>query len=158
MAEERSFLQKLLKPTEEEKRNIIEQIEEGRKYARILDEEGFRSLVTRIAEQEALDQGQTEEEVLQNRQKVDQFLKTNKSIINKFIPSNKEDEIESNKSFFGSAKAAEPDEIPEIKKSKQRSVGIQPDEFNEVSTGESVANAIVSGAIKIPQGFVNFEL
>jgi len=120
VAEERSFLQKLLKPTEEEKRNIIEQIEEGRKYARILDEEGFRSLVTRIAEQEALDQGQTEEEVLENRKKVDQFLKTNKSIINKFIPSGKEDEIESNKSFFGSAKAAEPDEIPEIKNTTQR--------------------------------------
>ena len=156
MAEERSFLQKLLKPTEEEKRNIIEQIEEGRKYARILDEEGFRSLVTRIAEQEALDQGQTEEEVLQNKQKVDQFLKTNKSIINKFIPSGKADEIESNKNLFGSAQAAEPDDIPEITKSKQRSIGIQKDEFNEVSTGESVANAIVSGLIKIPQGFVNF--
>ena len=42
MAEERSFLQKLLNPTEEEKRKIIEGIEEGRKYSRILDKEGFR--------------------------------------------------------------------------------------------------------------------
>ena len=73
MAEERNFFQKLLNPTEEEKRKIIEGIEEGRKYSRILDKEGFKGLVTRIAEQEALDQGQTEEEVLQNREKVEQF-------------------------------------------------------------------------------------
>ena len=66
MAEERNFFQKLLNPTEEEKRKIIEGIEEGRKYSRILDKEGFKGLITRIAEQEALDQGQTEEEVLQN--------------------------------------------------------------------------------------------
>jgi hypothetical protein len=155
MAEERSFLQKLLNPTEEEKRKIIEGIEEGRKYSRILDKEGFKGLVTRIAEQEALDQGQTEEEVLQNREKVEQFLKTNDSVINKFIPTGKVAEIESNKNLFGSAQAAEPEEIPEIKKEK-RSVGIQANEFNEISTGESVANAVVSGLIKIPQGFVNF--
>ena len=155
MAEERSFLQKLINPTEEEKRNIIEQIEEGRKYARILDKEGFKAFVTRVAEQEALDQGQTEEEVLENRKKVEQLLKTDDSVINKFIPTGKVAEIESNKGFFGSAQAAEPDEIPEIKKEK-RSVGIPTDEFNDISTGESVANAIVSGLIKIPQGFINF--
>ena len=33
---------------------------------------------------------------------------------------------------------------------------IPVNEFNEISTGESVANAMVSGLIKIPQGFVNF--
>ena len=49
MAEERSFLQKLLNPTEEEKQNIIRQIEEGRKYARILDKEGFKDFFTRVA-------------------------------------------------------------------------------------------------------------
>ena len=155
MAEERNFFQKLLNPTEEEKRKIIEGIEEGRKYSRILDKEGFKGLITRIAEQEALDQGQTEEEVLENKNKVAQFLKTNDSVINKFIPTGKVAEIENNKGFFGSAQADEPEEIPEIKKDK-RSVGIKADEFNEISTGESVANAMVSGLIKIPQGFVNF--
>jgi len=155
VAEERNFFQKLLNPTEEEKRKIIEGIEEGRKYRQILDKEGFKGLVTRIAEQEALDQGQTEEEVLQNRNKVTQFLKTNDSIIDKFIPTGKVAEIENNKGFFGSAQAAEPEEIPEIKKEK-RSLGIPVNEFNEISTGESVANAMVSGLIKIPQGFVNF--
>ena len=47
MAEERNFFQKLLNPTEEEKNNIIKQIEEGRKYSRILDKEGFKGLITR---------------------------------------------------------------------------------------------------------------
>ena len=155
MAEERNFFQKLLNPTEEEKRKIIEGIEEGRKYSRILDKEGFKGLITRIAEQEALDQGQTEKEVLENRNKVTQFLKTNDSVINKFIPTGKVAEIENNKGFFGSAQADEPEEIPEIKKEK-RSLGIPVNEFNEISTGESVANAMVSGLIKIPQGFVNF--
>ena len=155
MAEERNFFQKLLNPTEEEKRKIIEGIEEGRKYSRILDKEGFKGLITRIAEQEALDQGQTEKEVLENRNKVTQFLKTNDSVINKFIPTGKVAEIENNKGFFGSAQADEPEEIPEIKKEK-RSIGIPVNEFNEISTGESVANAMVSGLIKIPQGFVNF--
>lgn len=41
-------------------------------------------------------------------------------------------------------------------KEQERSIGIPAEEFNEVTTSQSIGSAVQSGLIKIPKGVINF--
>lgn len=147
---ERSLFSKLFNPTEEEKEEIIKGVKEGQKYLNILSEEGFSGFVTRVAEEELLDQGVSEKEIRQRSKEAEEFRK--KSLMPKigdFFVSPTDKKKTKVRAVERGDKEIEIVEEP-------RSVGIPADEFNEISTSQSIGSAIQSGLIKIPKGVVNF--
>ena len=147
---ERSLFSKLLNPTEEEREEITSGVKEGQKFLNILSEEGFSGFVKRIAEEELKDQGVSEKEIRQRGKEVEKFEKKAAMpkiadfIISPKAPAKKETVV------------VEEDERTFNVKEQERSIGIPSDEFNEVTTSQSIGSAIQSGLIKIPKGVINF--
>jgi hypothetical protein len=60
---ERSLLDKLINPTQDEKDTIISGIKEGQKFIDIVREEGIEGLAKRIAEKKLKEQGVPERKI-----------------------------------------------------------------------------------------------
>ena len=137
-------------PSDETRKAIEENLEEGQLYSRIIGEEGIDGLLIRLKEEELLNEGLSAEEV---RKRVSEENKYSK--LSSLLPKDV--------SLFGEAQAAqteakkeskvieEPIEYKEVKK-----VGLGDKDDYEVGLGESLTGAVVSGAIKIPKGVINF--
>ena len=137
-------------PSEDTKKAIAENYEEGQLYSRIIGEEGIDGLITRLREEELLNEGLSEEDVKKRIKEEKKYTK-----LSSLLPKDL--------ALFGEAKAGqaeaaektidieEPVKFKEIKK-----VGLGDKDDYEVGLGESLTAGVVSGAIKIPKGIINF--
>lgn len=147
---ERSLFEKLINPTEEEKEEILSGVKEGQKYLNILNKEGFSGFVKRAAEEELIEQGLPEKEIRKRAKEVEKFEKKSAMpkiadfIISPKAPAKKKTVL------------VEEDERTFDIKEQERSIGIPAEEFNEVTTSQSIGSAVQSGLIKIPKGVINF--
>jgi len=137
-------------PSDDTRRAIEENLEEGQLYNRIIGEEGIDGLLIRLKEEELLNEGLSEEDVKKRIKEENKYTKLS-SLLPKDV------------SLFGEAKAAQAEakqEIEDIDESikykEVEKVGLGDKDDYEVGLGESLTGAVVSGAIKIPKGIVNF--
>ena len=137
-------------PSDETRRAIEENLEEGKLYSRIIGEEGIDGLVTRLKEEELLNEGLSTEDVKKRIKEEKKYTKLS-SLLPKDV------------SLFGEAQAAQAEakkdieDIEEPVKFKEvKKVGLGDKDDYEVGLGESLSGAVVSGAIKIPKGIINF--
>ena len=137
-------------PSDDTRKAIEENLEEGKLYNRILGEEGVDGLLIRLREEELLNEGVPEAEVSKRIKEENKYTKLS-SLLPKDV------------SLFGEAKAAQAEAKKEsididepIKYKEVEKVGLGDKDDYEVGLGESLSGAVVSGAIKIPKGIVNF--
>ena len=135
-------------PSDETRKIIEENLEEGKLYSRIVGEEGIDSLISRLREEELLNEGLSEEDVKKRIKEEKKYTKLS-SLIPKEV------------ALFGEAQAAkaeakkETEEIDEPVKFKEvKQVGLGDKDDYEVGLGESLTGAVVSGAIKIGRAHV----
>ena len=130
---------------------IEEGIEEGRLYSRIIGEEGVDGLITRLAEEELLNQGLSEDEVKKRISEEKKYTKLSSILPKDFA-------------LFGEAKAARIEaeeekkklEEPEVKFKEPEKVGLGTEDDYEIGLGQSMTGALMSSVIKIPKGVINF--
>ena len=130
---------------------IEEGIEEGRLYSRIIGEEGVDGLITRLAEEELLNQGLSEDEVRKRISEEKKYTKLSSILPKDFA-------------LFGEAKAARIEaeeetkklEEPEVKFKEPERVGLGTEDDYEIGLGQSMTGALMSSVIKIPKGVINF--
>ena len=137
-------------PSEDTRKVIEENLEEGQLYSRIIGEEGIDGLLTRLKEEELLNEGLSAEDVKKRIKEEKKYSK-----LSQLIPKDV--------SLFGEAKAAqeevkkEVEDIDEPVKFKEvEKIGLGDKDDYEVGLGESITGAVVSGGIKIPKGIINF--
>ena len=137
-------------PSDDTRKAIEENLEEGKLYNRIIGEEGIDGLLIRLREEELLNEGVPEAEVSKRIKEENKYTK-----LSQLIPKDV--------SLFGEAKAAQAEAKKEsididepIKYKEVEKVGLGDKDDYEVGLGESLTGAVVSGAIKIPKGIVNF--
>ena len=137
-------------PSDDTRKAIEENLEEGKLYNRIIGEEGVDGLLIRLREEELLNKGVPEAEVSKRIKEENKYTKLS-SLLPKDV------------SLFGEAKAAQAEAKKEsididepIKYKEVEKVGLGDKDDYEVGLGESLTGAVVSGAIKIPKGIVNF--
>ena len=148
---ERSLLDKLINPTQDEKDEIITGIKEGQKFINIVREEGIEGLAKRLAEEKLKEEGVPERKIRKRGVEVEEFLDQDKSVIGQttnFILDSTDRADKQTILDDGTA----PPEVEVV----ERSVGIPEDEFNEIATSQSIGAGVASGIIKIPKGLVNF--
>ena len=141
---ERSFFQKLIKPTAEEKEEFKKSQQRSKKIIDLLEEEGLFKTQQILKEQEALDAGVPEEEV--NKMASDFDKKAVMPKIEKFLKNPIDNSVKAVTGVFKEPKVEE----------EPRDPGLPPETNNEVSLSDSIGGAINSGLIKIPKGVVNF--
>ena len=71
---ERSLLDKLINPTQDEKDTIISGIKEGQKFIDIVREEGIQGLAKRLAEEKLKEEGVPERKIRARGREVEEFL------------------------------------------------------------------------------------
>ena len=76
---ERSLLDKLINPTQDEKDTIISGIKEGQKFIDIVREEGIQGLAKRLAEEKLKEEGVPERKIRARGREVEEFLDQDKS-------------------------------------------------------------------------------
>jgi hypothetical protein len=137
-------------PSEDTRKTIEENIEEGKLYSRIIGEEGVDGLITRLREEELLNEGLSTEEINKRIKAENKYTKASQ-LLPKDI------------ALFGEAKAAKAEAVEDVEKidkplkfKEVKKVGLGDKEDYEVGLGESLTGAVVSGAIKIPKGIINF--
>jgi hypothetical protein len=137
-------------PSEDTRKAIEENIEEGKLYSRIIGEEGVDGLITRLREEELLNEGLSTEEINKRIKAENKYTKASQ-LLPKDI------------ALFGEAKAAKAEAVEDVEKidkplkfKEVKKVGLGDKEDYEVGLGESLTGAVVSGAIKIPKGIINF--
>ena len=137
-------------PSEDTRKVIEENLEEGKLYSRIIGEEGIDGLLTRLKEEELLNEGLSEEDVKKRIKEENKYTKLSQ-LISKDV------------SLFGEAKAAQEEVKKEIKDIDEpvefkevEKVGLGDKDDYEVGLGQSLTGAVVSGGIKIPKGIINF--
>ena len=138
-------------PSDDTRKAIEENLEEGKLYNRIIGEEGVDGLLIRLREEELLNEGVPEAEVSKRIKEENKYTKLS-SLLPKDV------------SLFGEAKAAQAEAKKEsididepIKYKEVEKVGLGDKDDYEVGLGESLTGAVVSGAIKIPKGIVILE-
>ena len=135
-------------PSEETREAILKGIEAGKRDVRILKDEGPEALELRRKEQEFIELGHDDE--------------TAKELAANAIANDKRFRIiPKDINFIGDAKAStidteetETEEVKDIK--KVDSVGLGEKEDYEVGLGQSLTGGVVSAAIKLPKGIINF--
>ena len=158
MAEDRSLLEKIVKPTDEEVEKLDKVQNLGQKAARILREEGYINFELRTLSEKALQDGISSEDIKKKLPKVrETLLKEGGAkvrILNFLYPGKgSRFDIDDQKREF---------EFEKQKDSKDKGkgiteqVGIPSDKYSETSLNESLAGASLSGLIKIPKGVINF--
>ena len=137
-------------PSDETRRAIEENLEEGKLYNRIIGEEGIDGLITKLREEELLNEGLSIEDVKKRISEEKKYTKLS-SLLPKDV------------ALFGEAKAAQAEAKKDIEKIDEpikfkevEKVGLGDKDDYEVGLGESLTGAVVSGAIKIPKGVINF--
>ena len=137
-------------PSEDTRKVIEENLEEGKLYNRIIGEEGIDGLIKRLREEELLNEGLSEEDVKKRIKEEKKYTRLS-SLLSKDV------------ALFGEAKAAQEEakkqseDIDEpIKFKEVEKVGLGDKDDYEVGLGESITGAVVSGGIKIPKGIINF--
>ena len=137
-------------PSEDTRKVIEENLEEGKLYNRIIGEEGVDGLIKRLREEELLNEGLSEEDVKKRIKEEKKYTRLS-SLLSKDV------------ALFGEAKAAQAEakkqseDIDEpIKFKEVEKVGLGDKDDYEVGLGESLTGAVVSGGIKIPKGIINF--
>ena len=138
-------------PSPETREKIEENLEEGQLYSRIIGEEGIDGLLIRLREEELLNEGVPENEVSKRIAEENKYKK-----LSQLLPKDV--------SLFGEAKAAQAEakeataklEEPDVKYAEPERVGLGDKDDYEVGLGESMSSAVISGAIKIPKGVINF--
>ena len=141
---ERNILEKLIFPTEEERKAFKEKQERSKSIIESLEEDGLLKTQQLVKEQEALDAGVPEDEVKKMATEFDEKAVMPK--IEKFLKDPIDNTVKAVKGVFKEPKVKE----------EPREPGLPPESNNEVSTSDSIGNAINSGLIKIPKGVVNF--
>ena len=158
MAEDRSLLEKIVKPTDEEVEKLDKVQNLGQKAARILREEGYINFELRKLSEKALQDGISSKDIKKKLPKVrETLLKEGGAkvrILNFLYPGKgSRFDIDDQKREF---------EFEKQKDSKDKGkgiteqVGIPSDKYSETSLNESLAGASLSGLIKIPKGVINF--
>jgi hypothetical protein len=158
MAEDRSLLEKIVKPTDEEVEKLDKIQNLGQKAARILREEGYINFELRKLSEKALQDGISSKDIKKKLPKVrETLLKEGGAkvrILNFLYPGKgSRFDIDDQKREF---------EFEKQKDSKDKGkgiteqVGIPSDKYSETSLNESLAGASLSGLIKIPKGVINF--
>ena len=137
-------------PSDDTRKAIEENLEEGKLYNRIIGDEGLDGLIVRLREEELLNEGLSAEDVKKRISEEKKYTKLS-SLLPKDV------------SLFGEAKAGQAEaaekatDIDEpIKYKEVEKVGLGDKEDYEVGLGESLTGAVVSGGIKIPKGIINF--
>lgn len=137
-------------PSDDTRKAIEENLEEGQLYNRIIGEEGIDGLLIRLREEELLNEGLSAEDVKKRVSEENKYTKLS-SLLPKDV------------SLFGEAQAAQAEAKKEskdieepIKYKEVEKVGLGDKDDYEVGLGESLTGAVVSGAIKVPKGIVNF--
>ena len=137
-------------PSDDTRKVIEENLEEGKLYNRIIGEEGIDGLIKRLREEELLNEGLSEEDVKKRIKEEKKYTELS-SLIPKEI------------ALFGEAKAAQEEAKEEVKDIEEpvkfkeiKKVGLGDKDDYEVGLGESITGGVVSGAIKVPKGIINF--
>ena len=141
---ERNLLEKLIFPTKKEQDAFKAKQKKSQVIVESLEEDGYFKTKQLQKEQEALDAGVPESEVRKMAEVHDKALMPK---IEKFIKDPVDTTVEKVKEVF--TKEPEAEEVP-------RDLGLPAESENEISTTDSIGNAINSGLIKIPKGVVNF--
>ena len=137
-------------PSEDKRKAIDEGLEEGILYSRIIGEEGMDGLILRLREEELLNEGLSTEDV-KKRIRAEKKYTELSSLLPKDV------------SLFGEAQAAQEEAKEEVKDIEEpvkfkeiKKVGLGDKDDYEVGLGESITGGVVSGAIKVPKGIINF--
>ena len=137
-------------PSEDTREAIKENIEEGKLYSRIIGEEGVDGLITRLKEEELLNEGLSTEDINKRIKEENKYTK-----LSQLLPKDI--------ALFGEAKAAKAEAVEDVEKidkplkfKEVKKVGLGDKEDYEVGLGESLTGAAVSATIKIPKGIINF--
>ena len=137
-------------PSEDTRKVIEENLEEGKLYSRIIGEEGIDGLIKRLREEELLNEGLSEEDVKKRIKEEKKYTELS-SLIPKEV------------ALFGEAQAAQEEAKEEVKDIEEpvkfkevKQVGLGDKDDYEVGLGESITGGVVSGAIKVPKGIINF--
>ena len=158
MAEDRSLLKKIVKPTDEEAEKLDKVQNLGQKAAKILREEGYINFEIRKLSEKALQDGVSSDDIKKKTSKVrEKLIKDGGAkvrVLNFLYPGkgsrididDKEREFEFEKQLDSKNKG----------KGITEQVGIPSDKYSETSLNESLAGASLSGLIKIPKGAINF--
>ena len=119
-------------PSEDTRKAIEENLEEGQLYSRIIGEEGIDGLLTRLKEEELLNEGLSEEDVKKRIKEENKYTK-----LSQLLPKDV--------SLFGEAKAAQEEVKKEIKDIDEpvefkevEKVGLGDKDDYEVGLGESL--------------------
>ena len=153
MAEDRGFLEKLLKPTEEEKEDVKQKLDKAFETQRGIEKYGYGEFLEKIVEDQKVREGKSPEEIIETKEETKEYLKglshaeTSKLIQDADLKGTRKKE-----KILPEIKVGE--EVIQAGTLPTKKVGFEEGELSEIGTAESVSNAILSGAIKIPQGFV----
>ena len=158
MAEDRSLLEKIVKPTDEEVEKLDKIQNLGQKAARILREEGYINFELRKLSEKALQDGISSKDIKKKLPKVRETLLkeggAKVKILNFLYPGKgSRFDIDDKKREFDFEKQLD---SKDKGKGITEQVGIPSDKYSETSLNESLAGASLSGLIKIPKGVINF--
>ena len=147
-SQERNFIDKVLKPTDQEKKESKFYRKRGEAYQQYIEKQGLSEFLKRITEEKAAEENKSVEEIQKLNLKPQELTGgASEKVLKKYkVVKMPEAEIETpapkNMSTYDT---------------KSGDFVLRPEERNnEVSLGDSIDAAFVSGLIKIPKGIVNF--
>jgi hypothetical protein len=153
---ERKWYDYLLNPTEEEKLEVKEKLDQAFKVQRGIEKFGFDKFLEKVVEEKQLKEGKSPEEIVEAKEQTRAYLKDLKNEdIRRLIQESELDDTQPEKKSKPEIKVG--DKVIQAGVNAPAKVGFEEDELSEIGIGESVGNAIVSGTIKIPLGFVNLS-
>ena len=151
---ERKWYDYLLNPTEEEKLEVKEKLDQAFKVQRGIEKFGYAEFLEKVVEEKQLKEGKSPEEIIESKEQTRAYLKDLKNEdIRRLIQEAELDDTQPAKKAKPEIKVG--DTVIQAGIKAPAKVGFEEDELSEIGIGESVGNAIVSGTIKIPLGFVN---
>ena len=75
MAEDRGFLEKLLKPTEEEKEDVKKKLEKAFETQRGIEKYGYGEFLEKIVEDQKVREGKSPEEIIETKDKTKEYVR-----------------------------------------------------------------------------------
>jgi len=140
MAEDRGFLEKLLKPTEEEKEDVKKKLEQAFQTQRGIEKYGYGDFLEKIVEEQKVKEGKSSEEIIESKEETKEYIKG--------LSHAETAKLIQDADLRGTRK---PEKIlPEIKAGQEviqagtlptKKIGFEEDELSEIGTAESVSNA-----------------
>ena len=75
MAEDRGFLEKLLKPTEEEKEDVKKKLEKAFQTQRGIEKYGYGEFLEKIVEDQKIKEGKSPEEIIKSKEETKEYVR-----------------------------------------------------------------------------------